>query len=237
VHRVLVIDDRAAGDDTLARALGDSGLDVTTDRNEQVSTLAAIVVAVDGESDTGLPEIATADRYRELPVIAVAPGAGPRVVLQLAVDGAVRCVDSADASVAAAAIEVACAPEAPPVAEQRRKARVAALQALARSESPGGATAGPDPVRVRLTRLEHIPLPSLPRVAEPPAWLERCSPKQRELLDVVRRAGSVSKAAHVLGTSRSSVYAGLRRIAHRLRLRDSSDVLRLLGALPVDDPA
>jgi DNA-binding CsgD family transcriptional regulator len=58
--------------------------------------------------------------------------------------------------------------------------------------------------------------------------LEACTERQRELLDLIAREGSVANAARALGTTRSSVYAALRRIAHRAGLRDSGDLLRLI---------
>jgi hypothetical protein len=48
------------------------------------------------------------------------------------------------------------------------------------------------------------------------------------LLDVITREGGVTNAATALGTSRNSIYASLRRIAHRLELRDCAELLRLL---------
>jgi hypothetical protein len=116
------------------------------------------------------------------------------------------------------------APDAPSLLEQQRRARVFALEALARS---GKETAS----HVHLTRLERSPvrLPTTPPVSP----LAGCTEKQRELLDVIARAGGVTKAAAELGTNRGRIYATLRRIAHRLNLRDSGEVLRIIGA---EDP-
>jgi DNA-binding CsgD family transcriptional regulator len=52
--------------------------------------------------------------------------------------------------------------------------------------------------------------------------------KQRGLLHVVEAEGSVAAAAARLGTSRGNVYAGLRRIVHRLGVRDTAELLRLV---------
>jgi DNA-binding NarL/FixJ family response regulator len=122
------------------------------------------------------------------------------------------------------------APDAPPLTEQQRRARIGALETLARS----GRQSAPDDhlrTRVRLTRLERGPV----RVSSPPpseraSRLAACTTKQLELLDTITRAGSVGDAAIELGTSRSTMYASLRRIAHRLQLRDSGELLRIIGA-------
>jgi DNA-binding NarL/FixJ family response regulator len=151
----------------------------------------------------------------------------PEAALRLAIDGAVCWVDAADPDAIAAALDAVLAPGAPPLREQRRRARVAALEALARSSS-GQRAAPSTATRVHLTRLEHRPVrpePSEPRPAPPLP----CTARQRELLDAIVREGSVGRAAAARGTSRSSVYAALRRIARRLQLRDTAEVLRAIG--------
>ena len=40
----------------------------------------------------------------------------------------------------------------------------------------------------------------------------------------------MTAAAARLGTSRGNVYAGLRRIVHRLGVRDTGELLRLVGS-------
>ena len=152
--------------------------------------------------------VALPDCTRVVPVVAVADEPDPELRLRAAIDGAVQCVSQAGVALA---IEIALAPDAPSLAEQRRRARIEALEALARADAQGS------PRRVHLTRLEHRPVRF---VSDPPpaaSPLDLCTPKQRELLDLIAREGSVMNAAHALGTTRSSVYAALRRIAHRVR--------------------
>jgi DNA-binding NarL/FixJ family response regulator len=64
--------------------------------------------------------------------------------------------------------------------------------------------------------------------------------KQRELLERLAAASSVSDAASELGVSRSNVYASLRRISRKLGVTPVPDLLRLVreGALnlPPDQP-
>jgi len=120
----------------------------------------------------------------------------------------------------------------PPEPEQRKAAQQRGLTSLARMErnAAGGAApaAGTQP---RLSRLEH------PRAASTPASTSRDVPpvidgeltaKQRELLEALLTASSVSAAALELGMSRSNIYASLRRIGRKLGVADVSDLLHLL---------
>ena len=54
--------------------------------------------------------------------------------------------------------------------------------------------------------------------------------KQRGLLHLVEAEGGVTAAAARLGTSRGNVYAGLRRIVHRLGVRNTGELLRFVGS-------
>jgi DNA-binding response OmpR family regulator len=122
------------------------------------------------------------------------------------------------------------AEDAPTEPELRRQARQDALETLARMESGRDESAGRGP-RVHLTRLEHGPVrETLPaRVSEARDRLASLTSKQRELLVQLRDAGGVTAVAEQIGTSRSNIYASLRRIVHRLGLRDTTDLLRLLA--------
>jgi DNA-binding CsgD family transcriptional regulator len=221
VRRLLVVDERSARHDTMLVDLRGAGFDVTTAPDAE--PIAAIIVAVDALTSE-LPACARAEQERGVPVIVVIETPDPETRLRAAIDGAVQCVAAHPAAVAQA-VDVACAAGAPTLAEQKRRARIEALEALARSETAVIHR------RVHLTRLEHGPVRTLPTgPATAAARLALCTPRQRELLDIISREGSVTRAALALGTSRSSVYAALRRIAHRLQLRDSGDLLRLIGA-------
>jgi DNA-binding NarL/FixJ family response regulator len=67
------------------------------------------------------------------------------------------------------------------------------------------------------------------REAADAAPLDTLTTKQR-LLHVVEAEGSVAAAAARIGTSRGNVYAGLRRIVHRLGVHDTAELLRLVGS-------
>jgi hypothetical protein len=197
--RLLVVDDDADILDVLGRA----GFAMDT------SEFDAIVVRL---SDAGLPPTT-----RLVPVIAVVDDGDAETRLRAAIAGAVRCV-TRDGLVDA--LREVLAPDAPSLLEQQRRARVVALEALARS--------GEETVRhVHLTRLERGPVRTAPPAVSP---LARCTVKQRELLDVIARASNVTNAAVELGTTRGRIYATLRRIAHSLNLRDTGEVLRIIGA-------
>ena len=79
-----------------------------------------------------------------------------------AIEGAVRCIaEPVDArALMAAAVDAVLGPDAPPIAEQRRRARQRALDA-ARAVSRRAARRPDDdeqPRSVHLTRLEHAPV-------------------------------------------------------------------------------
>jgi len=169
---------------------------------------------------------------REIPVVMLTALSAPMDRARGGIEGAVRYLakpitpDDLRATVTAA-----LSGDAEPV--QRRRAQTQALEELARIEagSAAGAAAPPGAPRPRLTSLE----PNRP--APRPAGLERhdlaelvaaLTPKQRQLLEGVRRAPTVMEAASDLGMSRSNVYASLRRIARRLQVRGVSELLELV---------
>ncbi len=223
MRRVLFVDERGSvgGANGTVRALEYAGFQVTTSIDDV--GVAAIVVAVDAADERGLPPCARSELAAGVPVIVVADDAPPELALRAAIDGAVECVGS---HMLAAAIAHALAPGAPSLAEQQRRARVRALESVARAD-----TAYIEDARahVHLTRLEHGPVRTAPSAA-PTARLSACTAKQRELLDVIAREGSVVNAAIALGVSRHAIYASLRRIVHRLQLRDCAELLRLLDS-------
>jgi len=155
--------------------------------------------------------------------------------MRAAIEGAARCIaEPADPGALVAAVDAVLGTDAPPIAEQRRRARQRALTLLARFEARGAASDDDDqPHSVRLTRLEQQP-GSEPAAANNAAAdarrrLTTLTTRQRGLLHVVEAEGSVAAAAARIGTSRGNVYAGLRRIVHRLGLHDTAELLRLVG--------
>ncbi len=170
---------------------------------------------------------------RAVPVVLVV---GPRALedgLRGAIEGAVRChAEPLAAETLVASLDAALAPDAPPVAEQRRRARQRALEILARIEARGaGSDDDAQPRLVHLTRLEHRRVPDAEPepLADARRRIATLTSKQRTLLEVVQTEGGVGAAAERLHTSRGNVSAGLRRIVHRLGMRDTRELLRTLG--------
>lgn len=128
--------------------------------------------------------------------------------------------------------EIRDALDGDPEPVKRRKVQQAALEQLARIEK------GSDPLvrspftRPHITRLEHRPTPtSTPEpkaLVEARAKLGELTDKQRDLLERLATAASVSDAATELGVSRSNVYASLRRISRKLVIASVPDLLVLV---------
>jgi DNA-binding NarL/FixJ family response regulator len=227
VRSVCLVNESAARAVALECELRAAGYFVTSSLDDVVD---AIVVVADA-LPSGLPPCAVSEIARAKPVIVIAQAADPECKLRAAVDGAVGFVTAQPDANVSGVLDAVLAPDAPPLAEQRRRARIEALEGLARGEAP--AATFDERCRVHLTRLEHGPVRTLP--ASPPgSRFALCTSNQLALLRTIAREGNVAKAACTLGTSRSSVYATLRRIAHRMQLRDSHELLRLVhsGALP-----
>jgi len=120
----------------------------------------------------------------------------------------------------------------PPEPEQRKAAQQKGLASIARIErnaAGGDAPSGPQP---RLSRLEHArttsPSAEVVPMVDTSAVEGELTPKQRELLNALLVAPSVSAAAAELGMSRSNVYASLRRVGRKLGVSDVTELLRLL---------
>jgi hypothetical protein len=190
-----------------------------------------IVLAIPGASADLFDALASG-----VPVLGVVGPEAWEQGMRAAIEGAARCIaEPAEPGPLVAAVDAVLGPDAPPIAEQQRRARRRALTLLARFEAWGGTPDDDEqPRSVHLTRLEHPPGPE--RTPEPESLTEarqalaRLTVKQRGLLQVVHDEGGVSAAASRLGTSRGNVYAGLRRIGHRLGVRDTAELLRLVGS-------
>ncbi|HEX4904160.1 MAG TPA: response regulator [Acidimicrobiales bacterium] len=127
--------------------------------------------------------------------------------------------------------EIREALEGDPEPVKRRKAQQAALEQLARMEK-GADPAGGSPfvTRPHITRLEHRPSPSPEpkQLTDARGKLQELTDKQRDLLERLSTASSVSDAATELGVSRSNVYASLRRISRKLGVASVPDLLVLV---------
>lgn len=115
---------------------------------------------------------------------------------------------------------------------KRKRAQQAALEQLARMEKGGDPLVASPFTRPHLTRLEHRPAPSPePKlVIDARGKLGELTDKQRDLLERLASAPSVSDAASDLGVSRSNIYASLRRISRKLGVASVPDLLSLVRA-------
>jgi FixJ family two-component response regulator len=125
--------------------------------------------------------------------------------------------------------EVRAALEGDPEPTKRRRAQQLALEQLARIEK-GMDSHDFVSARPHLTRLEHRPAAATEpkQVVTARAKLPTLTDKQRELLERLAAATSVSDAAIDLGVSRSNVYASLRRISRKLGVPSVPELLGLV---------
>jgi DNA-binding response OmpR family regulator/DNA-binding CsgD family transcriptional regulator len=171
----------------------------------------------------------------DVPVVVIVGEGALDDALRGAIEGAVRCLaEPLEVRVLVATLDAVLGPGAHSPAEQRRLARQRALAMLARIESRGAASDDDvHPRLVHLTRLEHRPVrpaAPAPRLEDARRRLPTLTAKQRALLHIVEVEGGVNATAARLETSRGNVYAGLRRIVHRLGVRDTGELLRLVGS-------
>jgi DNA-binding NarL/FixJ family response regulator len=145
------------------------------------------------------------------------------------IEGAIRYLTK-PFSPTALRTEVHDALEGDPEPVKRRRAQQAALEQLARMEKGTDPMAGSPFTRPHLTRLEHrpTPTPEPKAVVEARERLGALTPKQRDLLERLGSAPSVSDAATDLGVSRSNVYASLRRISRKLGITSVPELLTLV---------
>ncbi len=126
--------------------------------------------------------------------------------------------------------EIRDALEGEPEPVKRRKAQQAALEQLARMEKGADPLVGSPFTRPHITRLEHrpSPTPEPKQLTDAKVKLRDLTDKQRDLLERLSTAPSVSDAATELGVSRSNVYASLRRISRKLGVASVPDLLVLV---------
>lgn len=243
---VLVVDDepdirmligmmlRLDGHDVIEATNGAEALTAVEAAAPDLVVLDVMMPEVSGWDALASIKGATEERIRNVPVIMLTALSGQLDRVKGGIEGAVRYLSKPiNSDELRATVQSALSGESEPV--QRRQAQTAALETLARIErsAAGSAPAAPAGPRPRLTSLENArpgprverPGPVRPDLAGAVAAL---TTKQRELLEVVRRAPTVIEAAELLEMSRSNVYASLRRITRRLDVRSVSELLELL---------
>lgn len=150
------------------------------------------------------------------------------------IEGALRYITKPfDPAKLVDAVAAVLAPDAATEPEQRRAVQRQSLEALARLERSGGDEAAfeaPDEPRVHLTKLEHAPVVATqsPRLRAARDKLADLTDKQRELLSALADGDPVVTVAQRIDTSRSNIYASLRRISRRLGLSGTDELLALV---------
>jgi DNA-binding response OmpR family regulator len=247
--RILVVDDepdiRALvqlnleldGHQVITAANGAEALELIADEVPDVMLLDLMMPEVDGW--TVLETIkATGDLdVNRIPVLMLTANDAADARVRGGIEGAIRYLTKpfSPASLRDEVKEALTGEDEP---AKRRRAQQAALEQLARIEKGTGEVIDSS-ARPHLTRLEHKPA----AVAEPRQIvaarekLGSLTVKQRELLEKLAQASSVSDASAELGVSRSNVYASLRRISRKLGVPSVPELLRLVRdrTLTLDD--
>lgn len=240
--KVLVVDDEPdivlvaqvnlelSGYEVCTAADGAAGLAAVHAERPDAVILDVMMPQLDGWAVLGALKADPDEDIRTIPVMMLTVLDTALDQARGAIEGAVRFLTKPvrPADLRAALHDVLAGPPEP---EQRKAAQQRGLVSLARIERNAAGGAPPSAPGPRLSRLERL------RPAPPPAPPPRdpltpidgeLTPKQRELLDALMAASSVSAAAQELGTSRSNVYASLRRIGRKLGITDVTELLRLL---------
>jgi DNA-binding response OmpR family regulator len=247
---VLVVDDEPdirdliqmnlelAGHEVITAADGRQALEAVRATLPDAILLDLMMPEVDGWAVLDELKARSGRDLSEIPVFMVTARSEPQNRLRGGIEGALRYITKPfDPAQLVEMLAEALAPSAPPEPQQRREVQHAAMEELARREVAGGGEPPParaEP-RVRITRLEHAPSSSSPspRLANARAKLTELSTKQRQLLEALATRTPVTGVAQQLGMSRSNVYASLRRIARKLGLKGTNELLALVrqGAL------
>lgn len=238
---VLVVDDEpdiltlmrinleSAGHRVLTAAGGEQALEVLREDAPDAVFLDLMMPGVDGWAVLQELKTGANRRLAEIPVFLVTAMVDDEQRLRGGIEGALRYITKPfEPDELVRALESALDPDAPSEPEQRRRVQAASLEALARAER--GAAGDIAEPRVRLTRLEQVPsIPSpTPRWRDARARVRDLTPKQRRLLELLADGSSVTGVAQRLGTSRSNVYAGLRRIGRKLGLKGTHELLAVV---------
>jgi len=229
IRSLMKINLEAAGYSVITAATGEEALDQVRRRPPDAMFLDLMMPGIDGWDV--LAELkAGRGPGSEIPVFLVTALHDGALRLRGSIEGALQFITKPfDPVELVHALEQVLDPDAPSERELRRRVQSAALEALARSErAPGsGSDLQTDP-RVRLTRLEHASsYPASPSEPLRPSQerLTSLTAKQRRLVEELATGASVATVARELGTSRSSVYASLRRVCRKLDLSGTRDLL------------
>lgn len=250
--RVLVVDDEADilelikvnleldGHDVTTALGGEEALTRVREAHPDLILLDVMMPGVDGWTVLGRIKSETDVDVSRIPVLMVTARTAQEDRIRGGIEGAIRYLTK-PFSPSTLRQEVKDALEGEPEPVKRRRVQQESLEQLARLEKGAPVTTATAQPRPRLTKLEHAPeaRPEPVELREARQKAAALSPKQRELLQVLRDSRSVSEAATTLGVSRSNVYASLRRIGRKLGTRSVPKLLALVraGDLTVDSAA
>ena len=209
---------------------GAEALELIADEVPDVMLLDLMMPEVDGWTVLETIKAASDLDVNRIPVLMLTANDAADARVRGGIEGAIRYLTK-PFSPAVLRDEVNSALEGDPEPDKRRKAQQVALEQLARIEKgTDPVDGGTGDVRPHLTRLEHKPTPTTePRqVSAARERLGTLTDKQRELLDRLASATSVSDAAAELNVSRSNIYASLRRISRKLGVASVPDLLTLV---------
>jgi DNA-binding response OmpR family regulator len=229
------------GHRVITAANGAEALEKVADEVPDVMLLDLNMPEVDGWTVLETIKAASDLDVNRIPVLMLTANDAADARVRGGIEGAIRFMTK-PFSPGSLRDEVQAALDGDPEPAKRRKAQQSALEQLARMEKGAevAGTASPAPaIRPHITRLEHRPAPvaESKQIVEARARLGSLTDKQRELLDRLASAPSVSDASADLGVSRSNVYASLRRISRKLGVPSVPDLLRLVrdGTLAAGD--
>jgi DNA-binding response OmpR family regulator len=216
------------GHRVVTAANGAEALELIADEVPDLMLLDLMMPEVDGWTVLETVKAATDLDVNRIPVVMLTANDAADSRLRGGIEGAIKYMTK-PFSPTILRNEVNAALQGDPEPTQRRRSQQAALEQLARMEK-GGEVAESVQARPRITRLEHKPTAASEplQVVAARERLSTLTGKQRELLEELAKATSVSDAASDLGVSRSNVYASLRRISRKLGVQSVPELLRLV---------
>lgn len=217
------------GHRVITAANGAEALELIADEVPDVMLLDLMMPEVDGWTVLETIKAASDLEVNRIPVLMLTANDAADARIRGGIEGAVRYLTK-PFQPAALRDEVKAALESDSEPDMRRRAQQSALEQLARLEKGADGDGPASGVRPRLTRFEHKPVvASEPRqVSAARERVASLTDKQRELLERLATAPSVSDAALELGVSRSNIYASLRRISRKLGVPSVPDLLTLV---------
>lgn len=217
------------GHRVITAANGAEALELVADEVPDVMLLDLMMPEVDGWTVLETIKAASDLDVNRIPVLMLTANDAADARVRGGIEGAIRFLTK-PFSPTALRDEIRAALEGDSEPTKRRRAQQAALEQLARIEKGTDGAEASAMSRPHLTRLEHRPTAAIEpkQVVAAREKLSSLTDKQRELLDRLASASSVSDAAIELGVSRSNVYASLRRISRKLGVPSVPELLSLV---------